>query len=116
MNKPHQSKKFIDPAERFRERPFDGRKELQLSIIFALTVAYILPLCSKLPLYHVWSEPAGSIISITALLFYFIGFWKALRSKGYPSILFILSFIPLLGLILIYFLPNNQKYEPRHFG
>jgi len=44
-----------------------------------------------------------------ASVVYLIGFWKGLKAKGYPSILFLVAFTGIIGTIVILFLPNRSE-------
>jgi hypothetical protein len=52
-----------------------------------------------------WFSHAQTILFLPAIPLYFIGFWKAVVGKGYPRILFLISFAPFIGLLILFFLP-----------
>ena len=69
-----------------------------------------------------WVETTQSLLVLPAISLYFIGFWKAVVGKGYPRILFLMSLMPFLGLLILFFLPqrgnstlkNDEANKPQH--
>ena len=46
-----------------------------------------------------------------ALVLYFVGYWKAVVGKGYSKVLFIAAFAPVIGIVLIFFMPSFRAVE-----
>ena len=55
-----------------------------------------------------WVAHAQTILFLPAIPLYFIGFWKAVVGKGYPKLLFLIAFLPLVGLLVLFFLPSRE--------
>lgn len=51
---------------------------------------------------------AQSVLALLVISLYFVGFWKAIVGKGYPRVLFLISFVPFLGLIILFYLPQRN--------
>ena len=97
-----------DPARIYEDLPFPGRRLIAWSVGIWV-VGFLLPGTilnpEKLP---PWVDLIQSILALPVVILYFIGFWKAVVGKGYPKIFILVSFIPILGLLLIFYLPQRQ--------
>ena len=94
-----------DVAEAYRERDFPGKKFLAVGL-------------SAWGLYWIsswvirWNKLPDYIIYITwgllavASVFYLIGYWQAVKGKGYPKLLWLASLTGIIGAIIIFFLPD----------
>jgi hypothetical protein len=58
------------------------------------------------------APPAASVISqiclVIGFVIYLIGYWKAVKGKGYPQLLWLAAFTHIIGLVLILYLPDKS--------
>ncbi|EDM27548.1 hypothetical protein LNTAR_05531 [Lentisphaera araneosa HTCC2155] len=96
-----------DAARSYQEQKFDGRRELSSSVIIAsllwISDIFVPMEFRQEPIYN---HPG--LLIIPALLLYLIGFGKAIRSKGYEPAMFLLAFTGLIGLFILFILPNKN--------
>jgi hypothetical protein len=94
-----------DPATYYQESPFPGRRLLAWAIaIWAIVILLPSWILNFDQLPH-WTSYVQLSLFIPAIVLYFIGFWRAVVGKGYPKILFLMAFVPPIGLIILLFLP-----------
>jgi len=103
---------YKDPADYFQDSPFPGRRLIAWAVgiwaVVALLPSWILNI-DRLP---EWFSHVQTILLVPVIPLYFIGFWKAVLGKGYPKILFLISFVPFIGLLTLFFLPfRNPKVQ-----
>ncbi|MEM1294901.1 MAG: hypothetical protein AAGH89_06015 [Verrucomicrobiota bacterium] len=94
-----------DPARFYQDKPFPGRRLLASAVGLWLALALLprsIPEEVQLP---AWVATVVIILFLLTVSLYFVGFWKAVIGKGYPRILFLISLVPPIGLLAIYFLP-----------
>ena len=46
---------------------------------------------------------------IPVAILFLAGFWKAVKGKGYHPVLFLMAFTGFIGLIILFFLPDQNK-------
>jgi hypothetical protein len=103
-------KEMKDPAEFYQERDFPGESLLACGAgIWGIRVIAGL-------MVNFESLPKGIDHAVTAvlllgLILHFIGFWKAVKGKGYHPVLFLISITGLIGLLVIFFLPNRNEIQ-----
>jgi len=100
-----------DPADFYQERDFPGRKLLAIAagIWGVRWISGQVVNFENIP--NGINNAVGLILSI-GLVLYFIGFWKAVKGKGYHPVLFLISFTGFIGLLVIFFLPNKNENQP----
>jgi len=103
-----------DPARFYQDSPFPGRRLIACAVgIWA--VGFLLPGYVLNPNEQpAWVGQTQSILALLVIPLYFVGFWKAVVGKGYPRIMFLMSLVPFLGLLILFYLPQrhdspNQK-------
>jgi len=101
-----------DASSIFLDLPFPGRRLLSWSVgIWA--VAFFFPaLIFNTELFPVWLDILRDCLLDLALVLYFIGYWKAVIGKGYSRILFLAAFAPVIGIIIIFFIPSLINTSP----
>lgn len=97
-----------DPARFYQDSPFPGRRLIACAVGiwaggFLLPGLVINP--NELP---TWIDQAQSILALLMIPLYFVGFWKAVVGKGYPRIMLLMSLVPILGLLVIFYLPQRE--------
>lgn len=97
--------RYVDPAKCFQDDPFPGKNEIALSVGVIALVMFLPELVFNTDKLPQWTADLRNFVTLAAIPFYFIGFWKAVRGKGYAAVLFLISFVPIIGLIIIVFLP-----------
>ena len=95
-----------DPARFYQDCPFPGKRMLAWSVRIALFV-WLLPNL----IFDMDQLPSGIKVlqiglALPAIPLYFVGFWQAVVGKGYARILFLVSLMPVIGLLVIFFLPR----------
>lgn len=95
---------------KYRESTYPGKKLIAVGVaIFGLV---------WLSGFAIDWNQAPELLKIGLLLFcipaafcYFIGFWKAVKGKGYPQVLWLASFTGIIGLIILMYLPDKSSEE-----
>ncbi len=100
-------------AEFYQEYPFKGAKCLGMAVVLLILAAWLAGSSEQAAEMSGWSfaDKASQAISYLALGFYFYGMHQAIRAKGYPPILFLLSVVPLWGLLIVVLLPNLSERQ-----
>lgn len=106
-----------DASDIFRDLPFPGRRLISwsvivLSVIVLIVATYPRSLTFNTELLPEWLDIFLRFCGVVALVLYFVGYWKAVIGKGYSRVLFIASFVPVIGLILIFFMPSLVPQQP----
>ena len=96
-----------DAARSYQEQNFAGRRELSISMMI-VCLLWLVDLFIPLELKHDPNFDKIHWLLIPALLLYLIGFGKAIRSKGYEPAMFLLAFTGLIGLLILFILPNKN--------
>lgn len=97
-----------DPATYFQDSPFPGRRLIAWAVGIWAVVILLPGWTLNIDQRPEWVSHAQTILFLPAIPLYFIGFWKAVVGKGYPRILFLISLIPLIGLLILFFLPTRE--------
>ncbi|MEO0452694.1 MAG: hypothetical protein AAFY98_00985 [Verrucomicrobiota bacterium] len=103
-----------DPADAYRERSFPGKKFIAVGVAtwglyWLSSLAIRWDQAPDYATYLLWS-----ILAI-ASVFYLIGYWRAVKGKGYHGVLWLASLTGFIGVIIIFFLPDkstNNCVEP----
>lgn len=105
------NKETEDAADFYREKDFPGKKLLGMGA--AILALYWLAGWG-LNFESIPREIEYSIGLVTALglVLYLVGFWKAVKGKGYHPVLFLISFTGFIGLIVMFSLPNMNENQP----
>ena len=111
-----------DPARLYQDSPFPGRRLIAWAIGIGAVVVVLPGWTLNTDALPSWFEVVQSVLVLPAIPLYFIGFWKAVVGKGYPRILFLMSLVPFLGLLILFFLPqrgirtrkHNEANKPQH--
>ena len=96
-----------DEADVYREQDFPGKKLISVGFIawgvFWLSSWAVqwekVPDFAKYPVFGILAA---------ATIIYFIGYWRAVIGKGYPGIIWLASLTGIIGVIIIFFLPNKS--------
>jgi len=97
-----------DISEAYREKNFPGKKLIAIGV-----AAWGLYWLSSWAI--IWSEaPKPVLISTWSILavasiVYLIGYWKAVIGKGYPKVLWLASLTGIIGVIIIFFIPDKPQ-------
>ncbi|MEM1158243.1 MAG: hypothetical protein AAF649_01800 [Verrucomicrobiota bacterium] len=97
-----------DSADAYREHDFPGKKFIAIGV-----AAWGLYWLSSWAI--VWNEAPKPLLFVTwgiltiASVFYLIGYWHAVKGKGYPGVLWLASLTGIIGVIIIFFLPNKTS-------
>jgi hypothetical protein len=103
-------KEMKDPADFYQEKDFPGRKLLAI----AAGIWGIRWIAGQMINFEAIPNGINNLISLLlfiGLIIYFIGFWKAVKGKGYHPVLFLISFTAFIGLLVIFFLPNISENQ-----
>ncbi len=97
-----------DPSRFYQDSHFPGRRLIAWAVgIWA--VGIVLPGWILNPdALPAWVTHVQTFLLVLVIPLYFIGFWKSIVGKGYPRILFLMSFAPLLGLLILFYLPQRE--------
>ena len=101
-----------DASDIYRDLPFPGRRQLSWSVGGWAAVAFLPSMFLNTELLPEWAKSLRDAALLVALVLYFIGYWKAVIGKGYSKVLFIAAFAPVIGLILIFFMPSLRSNQP----
>lgn len=98
-----------DIADFYRDDPYPGRRLIAFAVVlFVVDYIFLHPFVERGEGGHWWAHvETGIMLMVTAL--YFLGFWRGVRGKGYPRVLFLMSFVPLIGLIILNYLPAREE-------
>jgi hypothetical protein len=103
-------KEIQDPAEFYQDRDFPGRKLLAIAAgIWG--IRWLAGWGINFGAVPKEINNAIGLVLLLALVPYFMGFWKAVKGKGYHPVLFLISFTGFIGLIVIFFLPNKNENQ-----
>ena len=105
------NKEYQDPAEFYREKDFPGRRLLGIGAA-VWGIYWLAGWGVNFDAIPKGIEYAIGLILVLGLAFYLVGFWKAVKGKGYHPVLFLISFTGFIGLIVIFFLPNKNEIQP----
>lgn len=94
-----------DLADKYQDHPFPGRSFLAGAVGVWLVAGWIPQQVLSPISPPEWVGVFKTVGGAVAAALYFVGFWKAVLGKGYSRILFLISFAPILGLVVIYYLP-----------
>lgn len=99
-----------DPAYAYIDQALPGRKWIVLGIV-PMALIFLFGMITDIQKF-----PAGLPLLLQAIfllctVIYLIGYWQAVRGKGYPGIIWIAAFSGPIGLIVILFLPNLRNPE-----
>ncbi|WP_269542123.1 hypothetical protein [Cerasicoccus fimbriatus] len=104
-------KEYKDPADFFQERDFPGRKLIAWGVgiwaVHWLLTGWIFRM-------NAFSEEINLVASlplIPAAVLFLVGFWKAVKGKGYHPVLFLIAFTGFIGLLVLFFLPDQSKQK-----
>jgi len=100
-----------DASDIYRDLSFPGRRFLSCSVgIWAAVSLFPALILNTEALPEYVDTLRGGCLMI-ALVLYFVGYWKAVIGKGYSKVLFIAAFAPIIGIVLIFFMPSLRAAE-----
>ena len=97
-----------DPARFYQDMPFPGRRLIAWAVGIVAIVIILPGWIFDLDTLPSWLAPIQDGVGVAVAPLYFLGFWRAVVGKGYPRILFLISLVPLIGLLILLFLPNRN--------
>jgi hypothetical protein len=105
-----------DPAEFYQEKNFPGKSLLAWAAAI-WGIRWLAGWGVDFEAIPKGIENTISAVLLLGLVLYFVGFWKAVKGKGYHPVLFLISFTGFIGLLVIFFLPNkNDNQSERDNG
>lgn len=100
-----------DTSDFFREHPFPGRVMLSWAIGIWAVVGFLTGWILNTEMLPGGVNALRGFILLSATPLYFVGFWRGVVGKGYPRMLFILSLVPLVGLLVLFYFPNRSNVD-----
>ena len=100
-----------DASDIYRDLAFPGRRFLSWSVGIWAAVSFFPALIFKVEALPEWANTLRGGCLAIALVLYFVGYWKAVVGKGYSKVLFIAAFTPVIGIVLIFFMPSLRAVE-----
>lgn len=92
----------------YQEHEFPGRKLIAISIAVLALVWVSNYFIGWGAVPEAVRQSVFVLLVLPATLGYLIGFWRAVKGKGYPAILWLTAFTGIIGLLLIFFLPDKS--------
>lgn len=103
------SKRHFDPATVYDDSPFPGRRLISTAVVLWLIGLGLSTYANYADPVPTWIEPTQIALLVVSAPLYFIGFWLAVVGKGYVKVLFLISLVPPIGLLILFFLPPLHK-------
>jgi hypothetical protein len=92
----------------YQEHTFKGKRLMAVSLIPMLCY-YLLGFLVQTQHINRHLYLSFQFVLLISVILYLIGFWQAVKSKGYPQILFLISFTGIIGLLVILLLPVKNE-------
>jgi len=99
-----------DLAVAYQEHDFPGKKLIATGAA-AWGIYWVSTLAINWSMVPQTIQIATIVILLLASTAYLVGYWRAVKGKGYPPLLWLVSLTGFIGLLIILFLPTRYAEE-----